>query len=121
MCSGIDSESGRALLLLCAAAQWRVTTACIAHHQQTAQTGHVLLTEDQRTQLGCLRQESSGCRSHLCQLIVRTRTLEVVSVGAIAFVYFTANSFLVAAIVSLTERKRLLTVWNANRWAALSR
>jgi two-component system sensor histidine kinase/response regulator len=48
---------------------------------------------------------------------VRTRTFEVISVEAIAFVYFATNSFLVAVIVSLTERKRLLTVWNGNRWA----
>ncbi len=48
---------------------------------------------------------------------VRTRTLEVVSVGAIVLLYFATNSFLVAVIVSLTESKRLLVVWNGNRWA----
>ena len=48
---------------------------------------------------------------------MRTRTFEVVSVGVIAFVYFATNSFLVAVIVSLTENKRLLVVWNGNRWA----
>jgi two-component system, sensor histidine kinase and response regulator len=48
---------------------------------------------------------------------VRTRTFEVISVEVIAFVYFATNSLLVAVIVSLTERKRLLAVWNGNRWA----
>jgi signal transduction histidine kinase/DNA-binding response OmpR family regulator len=37
--------------------------------------------------------------------------------GLIAFVYFAVNSFLVAAIVALTEGKPLLAVWNGNRWA----
>lgn len=48
---------------------------------------------------------------------VRTRTFEIVSVGLIAFVYFATNSLLVAAVISLTERKPLLAVWNGNRWA----
>lgn len=48
---------------------------------------------------------------------VRTRTWEVVSIGLIAFVYFATNSFLVAAIVALTERKRLFAVWSGNQWA----
>ena len=48
---------------------------------------------------------------------VRTHTFEVISVEVIAFVYFATNSFLVAIIVSLTERKPLLAVWNGNRWA----
>jgi signal transduction histidine kinase/DNA-binding response OmpR family regulator len=48
---------------------------------------------------------------------VRSRTFEVVGMGVIAFVYFGTNSFLVSAIVSLTERKSLLAVWNGNRWA----
>ena len=47
----------------------------------------------------------------------RTRTFELIAVGLIAFVYFATNSFLVAAIISLTEEKRLLAVWNGNRWA----
>ena len=48
---------------------------------------------------------------------VRTRTFEMIGMGVIAFVYFATNSFLVAGIVSLTERKSLLSVWNGNRWA----
>jgi two-component system sensor histidine kinase/response regulator len=48
---------------------------------------------------------------------VRTHTIEVISVEVIACVYFATNSFLVAVIVSLTERKPLLAVWNGNRWA----
>lgn len=59
----------------------------------------------------------SVCASALVYGYLRTRAFEVASVGAIAFVYFATNSFLVAVIISLTERKRLLTVWNANRWA----
>ena len=48
---------------------------------------------------------------------LRTRTFEMIGVGVIALVYFTTNSFLMAVIISLTENKRLLTIWNANRWA----
>jgi two-component system, sensor histidine kinase and response regulator len=48
---------------------------------------------------------------------VRTHTLEIIGIGVIAFVYFATNSFLVAVIISLTERKPLLSVWNGNRWA----
>lgn len=48
---------------------------------------------------------------------IRTRTFELIAVGLIAFVYFAANSFLVAVIISLTEGKHLLAVWNGNRWA----
>jgi signal transduction histidine kinase/CheY-like chemotaxis protein len=48
---------------------------------------------------------------------VRTRTFEIIGMGVIAFVYFATNSFLIAAIISLTERKPLLAVWNGNRWA----
>jgi signal transduction histidine kinase/CheY-like chemotaxis protein len=48
---------------------------------------------------------------------VRTRTYEMIGIAVIAFVYFTTNSFLVAAIISLTERKPLLAIWNGNRWA----
>ena len=59
----------------------------------------------------------SVCASALVYGYVRTRTFDVVSVGVIAFVYFASNSFLVAVIVSLTEKKPLLTVWNGNRWA----
>ena len=59
----------------------------------------------------------SVCASALVYEYARTRTYEVVSLGLIALVYFAINSFLVAAIISLTEGKRLLTVWNGNRWA----
>ena len=48
---------------------------------------------------------------------VRPLVFEVISVEVIAFVYFATNSLLVAVIISLTERKRLLAVWNGNRWA----
>ena len=48
---------------------------------------------------------------------MRERTFEVISVEVIAFVYFATNTLLVAVIVSLTERKQLLAVWNGNRWA----
>jgi two-component system sensor histidine kinase/response regulator len=48
---------------------------------------------------------------------VHERTFEVISVEVIAFVYFATNSLLVAVIVSLTEGKQLLAVWNGNRWA----
>jgi two-component system, sensor histidine kinase and response regulator len=60
---------------------------------------------------------TSVCASALVYGYVRTRTFDVLSVGVIALVYFATNSFLVATIVSLTEGKRLLTVWNGNRWA----
>ena len=59
----------------------------------------------------------SVCASALAYGYARTRTSEIVSLGVIALVYFAVNSFLVAAIISLTEGKRLLTVWNGNRWA----
>jgi signal transduction histidine kinase/CheY-like chemotaxis protein len=59
----------------------------------------------------------SVCASAVVYGWIRTRTWEVVSVGLIALVYFATNSFLVAAIVALTERKRLLAVWNGNQWA----
>jgi signal transduction histidine kinase/DNA-binding response OmpR family regulator len=58
----------------------------------------------------------SVCASALVYEYVHTRALEIVSVGAIAFVYFATNSFLVSVIISLTEKKPFLTVWNANRW-----
>ncbi len=59
----------------------------------------------------------SVCASALGYDWVRTRAWEVVSIGLIAFVYFATNSLLVAAIVALTEGKRLLAVWNGNQWA----
>ena len=59
----------------------------------------------------------SVCASALVYEYARTRTYEVVSLGIIALVYFATNSFLVAAIISLTEGKSLLTVWNGNCWA----
>jgi two-component system sensor histidine kinase/response regulator len=59
----------------------------------------------------------SVCASGLVYGILRTRTFEVVGMEVIALVYFATNSFLVAVIVSMTERKRLLAVWNGNRWA----
>jgi two-component system sensor histidine kinase/response regulator len=59
----------------------------------------------------------SVCTSALVYQSLRTRTFEVISVGVIAFIYFATNSFLVAVIISLTEGKRLLAVWNGNRWA----
>jgi signal transduction histidine kinase/DNA-binding response OmpR family regulator len=59
----------------------------------------------------------SVCASALVYDIIRHHTFEVVSVEAIAFVYFATNSFLVAVILSLTDGKPLLTIWNGNRWA----
>jgi two-component system, sensor histidine kinase and response regulator len=59
----------------------------------------------------------SVCASALAYGYVRTRTFEVISVGVLAFIYFATNSLLVAVIVSLTEKKSLLAVWNGNRWA----
>lgn len=59
----------------------------------------------------------SVCSSALVYGYVRPRTVEIISVGVIAFVYFATNSLLVAVIISLTEGKPLLAVWNANRWA----
>ena len=49
---------------------------------------------------------------------VRTRTFEMIGMGVIAFVYFATNSFLIAGIVSLTERKSAVSVYGTgNRWA----
>ena len=61
--------------------------------------------------------EISVFASALVFVYVRTRTFEMIGIAVIAFVYFATNSFLVAAIISLTERKPLLAVWNGNRWA----
>jgi signal transduction histidine kinase/CheY-like chemotaxis protein len=57
------------------------------------------------------------CSSALAYGYVQPRTFAVVSDGVIALVYFATNSFLLAAIISLTENKRLLTVWRGKRWA----
>jgi two-component system sensor histidine kinase/response regulator len=59
----------------------------------------------------------SVCASALVYEYARTRTFEVVSLAIIALVYFATNSFLVAGVISLTEGKSLLAVWNGNRWA----
>ena len=59
----------------------------------------------------------SVCVSTAIYQAVRAHTFEVVSMEVIAFTYFATNSFLIAVIVSLTEKKSLLTVWNGNRWA----
>lgn len=59
----------------------------------------------------------SACVSSLTYSSVRPRTFEILSVGIIAFVYFATNSLLISGIVSLTEGKPLLRVWNGNRWA----
>jgi two-component system, sensor histidine kinase and response regulator len=59
----------------------------------------------------------SVCASALVYDLIRDHTFEIVGVEAIAFVYFATNSFLVAVILSLTDGKPLLTIWNGNRWA----
>lgn len=59
----------------------------------------------------------SVCASTRVYEFEHTRTFEIISVGVIAFVYFATNSFLVAVIISLTEGKPLLAIWNGNRWA----
>src|SRR5581483_5405672 len=41
---------------------------------------------------------------------------EPVSLGAMALVYFIANTFPIACIIGLTERKRIFSVWNNYRW-----
>jgi putative nucleotidyltransferase with HDIG domain len=55
--------------------------------------------------------------SALVYAYVRAHTLEIVSLAAIAVVYFTINSLLIAGIISLTEGKPFLAVWKMNRWA----
>ena len=47
----------------------------------------------------------------------RAHTFELVALGVLALVYFGINSFLIACIISLTERKPLLAIWNGNQWA----
>ncbi len=42
---------------------------------------------------------------------------EPVGLGLLAFVYFCANTFPIAAIIGLTERKRILAVWSNYRWS----
>jgi putative nucleotidyltransferase with HDIG domain len=41
---------------------------------------------------------------------------EPVSLGLLAFAYFCANTFPIAAIIGLTEGKRILSVWRNYRW-----
>lgn len=47
----------------------------------------------------------------------RARFIELVSLGVVALVFFIANAFPVAAIIALTEGKRLRAVWRGNQWA----
>jgi putative nucleotidyltransferase with HDIG domain len=46
----------------------------------------------------------------------RTRSGELVSLGALTVVYFIANVFPIASIIALTESKPLPTVWRGYRW-----
>jgi putative nucleotidyltransferase with HDIG domain len=46
----------------------------------------------------------------------RGRILEPVSLGLLTLTFFATNTFPVAGIISLTEGKRLLTVWGGYRW-----
>lgn len=57
------------------------------------------------------------CSTALVYNYTRAHTFELVALGVLALVYFGINSFLVACIISLTERKPLLTIWNGNQWA----
>jgi putative nucleotidyltransferase with HDIG domain len=41
---------------------------------------------------------------------------EPVSLGLLAIVYFCANTFPIAAIIGLTEKKRVFSVWSNYRW-----
>src|ERR1700722_11831645 len=44
------------------------------------------------------------------------RFSEVVSLGLLAVAYFCANTFPIAAIIGLTEGKRIFSVWSNYRW-----
>src|ERR1700693_1092803 len=46
----------------------------------------------------------------------RGRMLEPLSLGLLTLTVFATNTFPVAGIISLTERKRFLTVWSGYRW-----
>ncbi len=52
----------------------------------------------------------------LVYTFARARFPEPVSLGLLAIAFFASNTFPVAAIISLTERKRLLKVWGDYRW-----
>jgi hypothetical protein len=46
----------------------------------------------------------------------RSHFLEPISLGLMALAYFCANTFPIAAIIGLTERKPILTIWRTHRW-----
>jgi putative nucleotidyltransferase with HDIG domain len=46
----------------------------------------------------------------------RSRLPELVALALLAFTYFCVNTFPVAAIVGLTEGRRVLSVWSSYRW-----
>jgi putative nucleotidyltransferase with HDIG domain len=46
----------------------------------------------------------------------RNHFLEPISLGLMALVYFCANTFPIASIIGLTERKPILTIWRTYRW-----
>jgi putative nucleotidyltransferase with HDIG domain len=46
----------------------------------------------------------------------RARFPELMALGLLAFSYFCINTFPIAAIIGLTEGKRVLTVWRSYRW-----
>ena len=46
----------------------------------------------------------------------RSRFPELVALGLLAFTYFCLNTFPIAAIIGLTEGKRILSVWSDYRW-----
>src|SRR5258706_3074880 len=46
----------------------------------------------------------------------RNHFLEPISLGLLALVYFCANTFPIASIIGLTERKPIITIWRTYRW-----
>src|SRR5271163_605832 len=46
----------------------------------------------------------------------RSRFPELVALGLLSFTYFCLNTFPIAAIIGLTEGKRILSVWSNYRW-----
>jgi putative nucleotidyltransferase with HDIG domain len=46
----------------------------------------------------------------------RNHFLEPISLGLMALSYFCANTFPIASIIGLTERKPILTIWRTYRW-----
>jgi putative nucleotidyltransferase with HDIG domain len=46
----------------------------------------------------------------------RSHVVEPVSLGLLAVTFFVANTFPIAMVIALTEKKRVLTVWRDYRW-----